>query len=276
MTVPTRTLPHEAYCHKRATEEIPNFYDAVQAATARVLKQKALAQAGTTALAGLGAGAGLRGLFGLLNMRRDTQVEPETVGAPASEVEIPTHKMANVGKFLSGDYARTVPGIPWAIPAITSAGVVGSYAGWKGIDKLLDAKRRHDLERELEEAKGDYEAALAGTSKLGQDLDELCSVVEKSSAAADVAGKATGLYGVYAGTSGLLGAILAYNYAKKRQKRKLLEDAKSQRRRQQYARQPAVIYAKSTPGKEVPDPLHGSRSPFQAAPSLEEQENPLE
>jgi len=256
----------------------PTFYDAVQHVTAKALQRKALAGAGTAALAGLGTGAGLRGILGLLEMSRQG-AQPPQAQAPTGQIEVPVddEKIAALADFLKGDYAKSTSGVPWAIPAAVGAGAAGAYGGWKGIDALLEQRRKGELEAELEKAKMDYEAALSGDTKLAEDLDELYDHVEKQAvSASDAAGTATGLYGVYGGTSALLAAIMAYQYGKKRQRRSLLEAAQEKRRRQRFARQPVPIQVRPVPKQHEQDPLQASKSPFQAAPSLDEREDQLD
>ena len=127
------------------------------------------------------------------------------------------------------------------------------------MDYLLDKRRKGDLDAELEQAKQEYEAALMANSHgkmaadgtLAADLDRLYDAVSEKKAAekqatsmADWAGFGLGNYGVYAGASGIAGAALAYNWAKKRQRRALIEKALKERRKRRFSSQPAAMYVR--------------------------------
>jgi len=263
------------YSEKAANQ--PTFYDAVQHVTAKALQRKALANAGTAALAGLGTGASLRGILGLLEMSRQEAQPPVRETPKQIEVPVDDEKLAGLADFLKGDYAKSTSGVPWAIPAAVGAGAAGAYGGWKGIDALLEQRRKGELDDELEKAKREYEEALSGETKLAEDLDELYDEVEKQAVSpSDAAGTATGLYGVYGGAAALLAAIAAYQYGKKRQRRSLLEAAQEKRRRSRFARQPVPMQVRPVPKQHEQDPLQASKSPFQAAPSLDEREDQLD
>ena len=257
------------YC--KQANDAPTFYDAVQRVTAKALQRKALANAGTVALAGLGSGAGLRGLIALMEMSQ-SGAKPGGNSLAAGRTSMPQdpskEKTASLAEFLRGDYAKSVAGVPWAIPAAVGAGAAGAYGGWRGIDELLDRRRKGELDEELEEAKREYEAALAGEGKLAQDLDTLYDEVEKQAAVSDAAGTAAGLYGLYGGTSALVAALMAYQWGKKRQKRQLLEAAQTKRRRRRYAGQPIPVQVTPVPKREHPEPLESDDSKIHAAPSL--------
>ncbi len=83
------------------------------------------------------------------------------------------------GSFLQGDQAVTPAGIPWAIPAGLAAGLGGLYGGWKVADKLLDSRRKAELEGELESAQTEYEQALMNEYKnKGKTASDSSAAVE--------------------------------------------------------------------------------------------------
>lgn len=249
------------HCAKQANQ---GFYNAVQEATAQQLRHKALGNIGTLAVVGAGVGAGSRGLLGLLQLAQRNSHKPEPTIPPPLAIDLPLseqeeEKVGGVSDFLRGDYAQSINGIPWAIPAHVAAGAGGLAGGWTLMDYLLDKRRKGELQSELDKAKGDYETALSNGMKtaeegsLASDLDRLYDEVEKrSSSLADMAGQATGMYGLYAGASGLAGALMAYQLGKKRQRKALIEKALKERRRKRFQSQPSALYLRpgtvSAPG----------------------------
>jgi len=241
----------------------PSFYDAVQSASSQQLRGQALRNAGLVGLAGLGIGAGGRGIIGLLNLlRKNMTPEQSSVPGPTTiQVFSEDDKEPKMAGFLDGGSAKTVAGVPWAMPASFAAGAGGLYGGWKLMDYLMDKRRKADVEAEVEAAKKEYEQALLAdaeskvASDLGSDLDELYDAIEKRSIdIGDLAGQATGMYGIYGGASGLAAALMMYNWGKQRQNRTLLEKALKKRRRILYARQPAALYARPVPANKQPAP----------------------
>jgi hypothetical protein len=245
------------------------FYDAVQTAAARSMQGTAARNAAMLGLVGLGTGAGARGLVGLLQMfNRKRRPFMRTAPAPVPvdvhvEEEEQQPKLAGVMDFLRGDQAQSVSGVPWAIPAAVGAGAAGLAGGWGTMDYLMDKRRKGDLQAELDQAKQEYEQALmahasgktASEHSVNSDLDELYDTLQTKSASwSDMAGRAAGTYGVGAGITGLISAMLAYNYGQKRQQRNLVDKAIKERRRRRYSQQPAPLYARPvTLPKQTPD-----------------------
>lgn len=256
-----------------------DFYSALQAATAQQLRRQALQNVGLYAGAGLTAGAGARGLVGLMQLVNrnvgsppsagaapvaiDLPVKPKQPAAPKAKKKTPTTKTSGVSAdFLRGDYAQSLSGIPWYVPAAVGGTLAGGYGGWSAMDYLMDKRRKGDLDAELAQAKKEYEDVLheqAGGNKsasagtLARDLDELYTEFSKKADwATDLAGQGTGLYGMYAGATGGLGAYLAYNWAKKRQRKAIVEKALKERRRRQFAEQPAAVYGRPAVSTETP------------------------
>lgn len=103
----------------------------------------------------------------------------------------------STGEWLAGHGANPnsslgVTQIPWAVPAILGGGALAGVAGYKGMDWLLNKKRKMDLNAELAGAKDEYQQALldmydpqrvkmlkAGSAAdaLNRDLDALAALV---------------------------------------------------------------------------------------------------
>jgi uncharacterized protein HemX len=80
----------------------------------------------------------------------------------------------------------------WVIPSSVILGGGGLYGGWKLADWLMNQRREQEFEGDLDEAKTEYQEALAKQyqaamlSKTGSALDELIDEMEKR---ADLEGK---------------------------------------------------------------------------------------
>lgn len=174
---------------------------------------------------------------------------------------------AKTASFLSGDSATSKGGIPWYGPAMMTAGLAGLAGGWKGVDHLLNKRRERDRAKEIDTARQEFHDALmgqytkplagAGPAKtagdgppLGAALDALYDQFEKAAFALnDAAGKGVGMYGMYAGLTGLMTGALVYDKARKRQRRAILDKALQRRERRKFNVSPAEITA-------VPEPFH--------------------
>lgn len=163
----------------------------------------------------------------------------------------------------------------WQMPAGMALGGAGLYGGWKGIDALLAAKRRGDVDSELADAEGEYNEALGeqynaamaakgAASDTYDGLDELCDAMEKQailglenvrlgvdmpdvssmipSQAKDIAHGLGGAYTTAALAALLGGGYAGYNWAKGKSRESLLADAL--RRRAKTRSQPQPIYAR--------------------------------
>jgi hypothetical protein len=157
-----------------------NFFSAVQAATAQQLRQQALKNLGLLSMVGLGVGAGARGATGLAQLvNRNVKTPPSSL-PHAVPVDLPLEsteeeKLAGMTDFLKGDYAQSMAGVPWVLPASVAAGAAGIGGGWSAMDYLLDKRRKGELDAELETARKEYEAALAsGSHKVAEEAG-LCS-----------------------------------------------------------------------------------------------------
>lgn len=160
----------------------------------------------------------------------------------------------------SDDAKATSPyGISYFIPSMLVGAPLSFYGGWKGVDSLLNKQRKRQADKELEDAKAEYEASLLGAYKQSaiQMLDavfEKCGFDTVSKASdylaetfPNVPGAAKGLGLSYA----LLTAPLAYGLVdsamKRNSKKELMLRAINERARRQAKMQPPELYAIPTP-----------------------------
>lgn len=215
------------------------------------------------------------GLDTVAPTRSDTEARPYGIAPPwlanvpflDDEAQRESQVLTKQAGFWSGTQATTRTGIPWYLTGNMAAGTGGAVGGWKLMDLLLDRRRSSAQEDELEKAREEFREALlsrrVGTKRasdgntLGEDLDllfdtlsEKCASTEKAAAdegegsdLMNLLGQGAGVYGLYAAGSGLLGGVLMYNAAKKRQRRALLEQAKKERERMAFERRPPRIEA---------------------------------
>lgn len=249
------------------------FSGAVQGMASGQLKSDALKDVASVGLGALGVGAAGRGLVGLIQMMR--QGKKKTRSGPAY---LPLPYPAKTAGFLDGDAAATKGGIPWYGPAMLGGGIAGLGLGWKGMDKMLDARRQREQKQELDQARQEFHDALLSQydepikthpslmkkrggdgsvmEKVGKALDTLFDKFEAAKedtekTAVDwsnLAGQATGGYGMYAGLSGLLTGAVVYDKMSKRSRRAVLEKALQQRQRRKFMQSPTEIMA-------VPEPM---------------------
>jgi len=204
-------------------------------------------------------------------------------GAAAAGGAAGGYQLGKSAGFFGGDAATTKSGIPWYGPAMLLGGLGGLGVGWKGMDALIDARRKKEMEGELETARSQFHDALmsqyakpveihpelmgkskaaadATMAEVGRALDDLW---EKTSAAlaaeeaapttkaafdlSNAAGQAAGGYGMYAALSGLLAGSLVYDKINKRSRRSVLDAALKKRQRRRFNQQPTEIYAQPEP-----------------------------
>jgi hypothetical protein len=265
------------------------FQDALQEYYSKSLRASALQQALGVGAAGLGVGLGARGLLGLLGLGKHNVSPEEPYSSSVIEIDDEEEKEASTDKsssfldFVKGRYAETTAGVPWAMPAAVGAGAGGLYGGWKMMDYLLDKRRESRVDEELEEAKAEYEAALADTKEaadgsFGKDLDELYNNLnmygEKAAASwPEISGQAAGVYGTTAGLGALLMAIMGYKHGKKKQRKRVIRKAQTSRRREEYRKRPDPLFARARQGLTL-SPTTADES-SDAAPSLDEIEDQL-
>jgi hypothetical protein len=231
---------------------------------------------------GVAAGGAFRGGQGLINMwNRNTEKPQEedplefSIPAPTSQ----TGPMSMYGKaaetslnpfkwpgaikktlqdWATGESAQHMTEIPHFWLGAGAAGAGGLYAGYKGMDSLMSGRRKAELAQEEEDAKAQYQAALAGLSTkaaeeklsiLYQQKDAVAPGVTPSSLAA----VGIGALGATAGLSGMA----TYNIMNSRHKSKLLAKAIKQRQRQQLMDAPVFAFptdvaTTSPPSEEIP------------------------
>lgn len=251
------------------------FADAVQEMAASQLRSDGLKDIRNIGLATLGIGAAGRGVVGLAQLlTRNKQRKPRT-GPATLSLPYPVKAGLDTRGFLSGDNAATKSGVPWYGPAMMLSGMAGLGLGWKGMDHVLDSRRKAETNNDLESARKDFRAALLSqydTSKMAADepmakasaaLDTafekfagLIEALDKAPAQpmvktsvdwANLGGQALGGYGVYAGLSGLLAGSLLYDKAKKRSRSAIINKALQRRQRREFMQQPTELYATPEP-----------------------------
>lgn len=239
-----------------------SFAESAQQAAASLQRQNALKRIGGVMAATAGVGAGARGLMGIYNLLAGTKAMPSgpaVVQVPYPEEEEAEMKAAE--SFMRGDYAKDISGIPWVMPATLLGGLGSLYGGWKGMDYILDNQRKKKLDEEVARAKGEFEAALTAQydkqgSDLGRDLDALyddvMSLTKQGIDWSHHAGQMAGAYGTYAGLSGLIAGLMAYQAANKRSRQALLQKAQQRRARRQQQQRPPVIFATPVPFHKAP------------------------
>lgn len=140
--------------------------DALLARQNYLLRAKTLRSLGLVGLASLGVGAGARGLMSLGN----------TSAPPARPLPAPIllpilHPTAQqreekaagiIGDLMGGRMATHELGIPWYLPAAVTVGGGGLLAGWHGVDNMLAARRKSQLQGEVDQARKDFEQAMLG------------------------------------------------------------------------------------------------------------------
>jgi hypothetical protein len=192
------------------------FADAVQSQAASRLKSDALGDVGSLGLLAVGAGAAGRGALGLVQLlHRAKRAKKNTRSGPIG-LPILSPPAEKLGNFLAGDAAGSKAGIPWYGPAMLGTGLAGLGAGWAGVDALLNSRRKHETEDELNSARQDFHDALmsqyapkraddsaaAAAEHLDAAFESVSDAVEKRGVDwSNVAGQAAGGYGMYAGLS---------------------------------------------------------------------------
>lgn len=71
-----------------------------------------------------------------------------------------TSPLGKQSNFLGGDDASTKGGLPWYGPAMLFGGLAGLGVGWKGMDKVLDARRQREMNSQLDGARQEFHDAL--------------------------------------------------------------------------------------------------------------------
>jgi hypothetical protein len=141
--------------------------------------------------------------------------------------------------------------VGFGVPAAAGTGLVA----YKGMDYLLDSRRKKILDNEVEEAQKSYEALmrdpnvkLASNEPVDPDavlLDEIAEVSQKQAInwVSDPGGLALGGAGLYALTAGPAAMAASYNYFKKRSPQSVLAKALKQRALAREDRQVSPVFA---------------------------------
>lgn len=241
----------------------------------------------------LAGGVGVRGLMGLLGLAKRSLKEKDEDEARTglTKVTIPRLKAAEEDlidpkMFRGKDYSKLkIPqGAEWGhyLPGMVVAALGGSYGGWKLMDKVLDTRRKKEVEDELSGAKQDFQSALlshrrgpkmaaekSAAHRLGEELDSLFHRVEALTSVEKAAqdnegwmgklwnapadfldwiqdsrthGKMLGAYGAFAIPSALVGYMAGKGITDKFSQRKVLEKAQQKRNAERAKARPSSLY----------------------------------
>lgn len=251
---------------KQAASPLEVFHDAAT----QPLRQDAMRDVLHTALFAGGMGAAAGGGVGLYNLlrrnlakrKRTNHLTEMPIGVPADSVPGLAKAAGWWGELMAGKLATGKEGIPWYRPAQAAAGIGAGVGSFALVDKLLKYRRRKDQEAEVNQAKSQFEQALAENqgAKLASDtqlpalLDRLYDQLEKAAGILDsvlpsnnTLGSVLGAYGAYAAPLALVSGYAAYKTANKNSQRKVLEKALKLRSQRRQALQPAELVAKPVP-----------------------------
>jgi len=275
--------------------------EAVKRLNAERIWNQIWSQSRSGLLAGLSAGAGLRGLLGLHNLIQRNVTQPSRSSYAPTVLRIPVgqedeegkkkaaaarlssgaEKRAwkwwddftqHVGDTWSGRNAKNVWDVPLAYPLIIGGAGAGAYGGWKLTDYLMDTMRKSRLRQEAEQARQEYEEALLGKTAsadadtLGDELDRLYTLAEKR---ANMPGALGGIALLYALATGLAGARFGYKLGKGRQDAAVARKAHEQSVRRLQSLRPPALYAKPVPVPRRP------LAPSLTAPAEEQSDEEL-
>lgn len=173
----------------------------------------------------------------------------------------------NRKNFITGNRARNWYTYPLFWPTVGVGGLAALGGGYKLTDKILDARRKAELNAELEEAKRQYQEAVQNRLKTAAHVDETDPVtlldelavtgIEKAANdnpitsignfLGDTASGIGSLYLAYALMTGLGSGKLMYDYMRRKSPRKITEEALKQRARQRYGLTPPVYISQHEP-----------------------------
>jgi hypothetical protein len=243
---------------------------------------------------GLAGGVGVRGLMGLLDLAKRSlkEKDEDETRTGLTKVTIPRLKAAQEGRLIDPnifggkDYSDgLIPqGAEWPhyLPGMVVAALGSSYGGWKLMDKLMDTRRKKEVEDELSGAKQDFQSALlshragpktaaekSAAHQLGEELDSLFRRVEALTSVEKTAqegegwmgklwnapsdfidwiqdsrthGKMLGAYGAFAIPSALVGYMAGKGITDKFSQRKILEKAQQKREADRAKARPSSLY----------------------------------
>jgi len=234
-----------------------------------VLQQRALMNAGKLGLAAAGTGFGLRSLIALMQQSKRNLSGPSQMASQAARFISPpiamppeeqesqqeTMKLSaaspmldRLTKFLQGGYASRSSAIPWQMPLAAGAAGLGAYGGYRLADNIADRYYQNELDRDIKKEKDLFEKALVGdpTSKLASAIDELFDTV-KQATVGDTLGTMAGLYGLYAGGTGLLAGKYTFDQSMKKRRINRINKALKQRRLMLHEQRPTPILVSDLP-----------------------------
>lgn len=226
-------------------------------------------------LGGLAGGAALRGGVGLANLLSGKGQGEDLVEAPLSfqaghasepaptplEEEPSSYSTAGGleglkfaeegwGPWLLGKSQEQARNIPWVYSGPALGAMAGGYAGWKGLDYLLNQQRKSKLQEEEDRAKEEYALAMQHmSSKMSRDqklkllydaaTDPEAFAEKKADGFMDpaLAALATPIPFMALGSAGI-----TYKVMEARRKSKLLEKALKQRQKDRLVDSPVFAY----------------------------------
>jgi hypothetical protein len=240
------------------------------------LKREALRDVGQLGLTALGVGAGARGLLGLHQLLFGRRPTRHKAGPALLPLPVPGREHTEHGAPRAKAAAVTMmSGLPWYRPAAVMAGLGGLGLGWKGLDAVLDRRRKAESEHELDEARREFHEALLSqydaqgpsggpgpklasatdapmakaAAALDAAYDSLARLAAAGPAAAkaamtwdDLKGTAIGSYGALALPAALATGLFTYNKMQGRSRRKVIEKALRERAMQRYEQNPPPIH----------------------------------
>jgi hypothetical protein len=209
---------------------------------------------------GIGAGIGVatRGAIGL----HDYLSKPKEVKSPRvidMPIPYPKEKKKEQEKSADNRQATSMVGLNYFMPSMLLGAPLAAYGGWKAVDAVLNARRKAQVEKELEQAKKDYEKTIIGAYKKSAEstLDNIFNKLEKTAFSLDInkafpnlSGMTQGAALTYGLTSLPVGYLIANEMMKKNTQRAVLRKAIEERARRQALYQPSEIYAKPVPMEE--------------------------
>jgi hypothetical protein len=151
--------------------------------------------------------------------------------------------------------ATAESGATFYMPSLVLGTPLAAYAGWKGVDAILDSQRKAKTRNKLEKAKKRYEEAMLNSYKtasadpLDRAFDSLEKVANRGSVLnpntwfPNMSGQLKGLLATYALLSGPAAYMYVDDKMKKTSKKSILEKAMKERARRQAVAQPAELYA---------------------------------
>lgn len=249
------------------------------------LKTEALQRVLNMIPLGLATGASVRGGVGLMNFLRRQYRPPEEPSEDAFPYPLKAaaaspfaHWLAKLTGIVApnnrtfrgaagnmlGDKAQTMADIPWYTPGVVGGLGGGLYGGYMLTDHVLDRMRRNETSSELDDAKRQYEEAIAAQFKSAA-LTRLASDYAASQTAAapppappvatqpvkqaivDTAvaampGWYKGLLLTLAGASGVGAFKTTYDWTNKRSPQRVLDEAVRRRQLQRIKQFPQPVF----------------------------------